>query len=140
MMQKILVVAVAIILLVVGIVALLEPLSAQPAQPAQPAQLAQDADEDLLHGLKPGEGRQLTLTYCALCHSATLVVSYRTTREGWDEVITRMQKEEGLWLFSIEDRTALLDYLEATQGPMDSEEPVRVTPWAEPLYKPNPIW
>ena len=137
MMQKVLVVAVAIILLVVGIVALIEPLSAQPAQAAQPAQ---DADEDLLHGLKPGEGRQLTLTYCALCHSASLVVSYRTTREGWDEVITRMQKEEGLWLFSIEDRTALLDYLEATQGPMDSEEPVRVTPWAEPLYKPNPIW
>ena len=137
MMQKVLVVAVAIILLVVGIVALIEPLSAQPAQAAQPAQ---DADEDLLHGLKPGEGRQLTLTYCALCHSASLVVSYRTTREGRDEVITRMQKEEGLWLFSIEDRTALLDYLEATQGPMDSEEPVRVTPWAEPLYKPNPIW
>ena len=137
MMQKVLVVAVAIILLVVGIVALLEPLSAQPAQPAQPAQ---DADEDLLHGLKPGEGRQLTLTYCALCHSASLVVSYRTTREGWDEVITRMEKEEGLWLFSIEDRTALLDYLEATQGPMDAEESVRVTPWAEPLYKPNPIW
>lgn len=136
-MQKVLVVAVAIILLVVGIVALLEPLSAQPAQPAQPAQ---DADEDLLHGLKPGEGRQLTLTYCALCHSASLVVSYRTTREGWDEVITRMEKEEGLWLFSIEDRTALLDYLEATQGPMDAEESVRVTPWAEPLYKPNPIW
>jgi len=134
MMQKVLVVAVAIILLVVGIVALLEPLSAQPAQPAQ------DADEDLLHGLKPGEGRQLTLTYCALCHSASLVVSYRTTREGWDEVITRMEKEEGLWLFSIEDRTALLDYLEATQGPMDSEELVRATPWAEPLYKPNPIW
>ena len=131
MMQKVLVVAVAIILLVVGIVALLEPLSAQPAQ---------DVDEDLVHGLKPGEGRQLTLTYCLLCHSASLVVSYRTTREGWDEVITRMQKEEGLWLFSIEDRTALLDYLEATQGPMDSEEPVRATPWAEPLYKPNPIW
>ena len=136
MMQKVLVVAVAIILLVVGTVALLEPLSARPAQPAQPAQ----PDQDLLHGLKPGEGRQLTLTYCALCHSASLVVSYRTTREGWDEVISRMEKEEGLWLFSFEDRTALLDYLEATQGPMDSEEPVRVTPWAEPLYKPNPIW
>ncbi len=137
MVQKVLVVAVAIILLVVGIVALLGPLSAQPAQPTQPAQ---DADEDLLHGLKPGEGRQLTLTYCVLCHSPSLVVSYRTTREGWDEVITRMEKEEGLWFFSIEDRTSLLDYLETTQGPMDSEELARVTPWAEPLYRPNPIW
>ncbi len=134
MTEKVLIAAVAIILLAFGIVALPEPRPAQPAQPAQ------DVDEDLLHGLKPGEGRQLIVTNCVPCHSTSLVVSYRTTREGWDEVITRMQKEEGLWPFSTEDRMALLDYLEATQGPRDSEELVRATPWAEPLYKPNPIW
>ena len=67
-------------------------------------------------------------------------MTYRTSREGWDEVITRMQTEEGLWSFTTDVRKALLDYLEVTQGPMDSEELVRATPWAGPLYKPNPIW
>ncbi len=125
-MRKVLIAAVAVVLLAVGIVALLE------FRPAP--------EDDLAQGLKPGEGRQLVLTHCVPCHSTTLVVTYRTSREGWDEVITRMQTEEGLWSFTTEDRKALLDYLEATQGPMDSEELVRATPWAEPLYKPNPIW
>jgi mono/diheme cytochrome c family protein len=128
MIQKILVATVALILFVVGIVVLLE------------LRTAQEVNQDLAQGLKPGEGRHLILTHCVPCHSTSLVVTYRTSREGWDEVITRMQTEEGLWSFTTEDRKALLDYLEATQGPMDSEELVRATPWAEPLYKPNPIW
>lgn len=128
MMQKILVATVAFMLLVVGIVVLLE------LRPDR------EGDEDLVQGLKPGEGRQLVLTHCVPCHSTSLVVTHRASREGWDEIVTRMQKEEGLWSFTTEDRKALLDYLEATQGPMDSEELVKVTPWAEPLYNPNPIW
>ena len=133
MMQRVLIAAVAIVLLAVGTVALLEFRSAPEAPDRRP-------EGDLVQGLKPGEGRQLVLTHCAPCHSTSLVVTYRASREDWDQVITRMQREEGLWSFTTEDRKALLDYLEATQGPMDSEELVRVTPWAEPLYKPNPIW
>ena len=92
-----------------------------------------------IQGLEPGKGRGLVLTHCGVCHSTALVVSFRASRVGWDAVITRMQQEEGLWGFSTEDREALLDYLEATQGPVSSGE-LPGSPWAQPLYPPNPIW
>jgi mono/diheme cytochrome c family protein len=97
-------------------------------------------ENGIVRGLKPGEGRDLVLTNCAPCHSTALVVSYRASRRGWDAIITQMQKEEGLWTFSAEDRNAILDYLEATQGPTDSAELAETSPWAQPLYRPNPIW
>jgi mono/diheme cytochrome c family protein len=131
MIRKLLIVAVAVALLAVGIVALLELF---------PAVDVAEQGGELVQGLKPGEGRQLVLTHCVPCHATSLVVTYRTSRQGWDEIVTRMQKEEGLWSFTTEDRKTLLDYLAATQGPLDSEALVRATPWAEPLYKPNPIW
>ena len=92
-----------------------------------------------IQGLQPGDGRGFILTHCTVCHSAALVVSFRANRAGWDAVITRMQQEEGLWGFSTEDREVLLDYLEATQGPVSSGE-LPGSPWAQPLYPPNPIW
>ena len=136
-MQKFLLAAVTLALLAVGIVVFFEAMAAReaPDGPAGPA-----GEDELVQGLKPGDGRQLVLTHCVPCHSTSLVVSHRATRDGWDEIITRMQKEEGLWSFSTEDRTALLDYLEVTQGAVDTEQLARVTPWAEPLYRPNPIW
>jgi mono/diheme cytochrome c family protein len=92
-----------------------------------------------VQGLMPGQGRGLVLTHCGVCHSTALVASFRTSREGWDAVITRMQEEEGLWGFTTEDREAMLDYLAATQGLVGSGQlPER--PWAQPLYPPNPIW
>ncbi len=85
-----------------------------------------------IQGLEPGKGRGLVLTQCGACHSTALVVSFRASRAGWDAVITRMQQEEGLWGFSTADR-------EATQGPVRSGE-LPGSPWAQPLYPPNPIW
>ncbi len=92
-----------------------------------------------IRGLEPGKGRGLVLTHCGVCHSTALVVSFRASRERWDAVITRMQQEEGLWGFSKEEREAILDYLEMTQGPVGSGG-LSESPWAQPLYLPNPIW
>ena len=91
-----------------------------------------------VQGLLPGRGRGLILTNCTVCHSAALVTAYHATREGWDAVITRMQQEEGLWGLTTEDRNQMLNYLTMTQGPATGSLPE--TPWAQPLYPPNPIW
>ena len=93
-----------------------------------------------MQGLAPGPGRDLVLMNCVACHSAALIVSNRMSRQRWDDAITEMQEEDGLWPFSDEDRSAILDYLEATQGPTDSAELAETSPWAQPLYRPNPIW
>jgi mono/diheme cytochrome c family protein len=91
-----------------------------------------------VQGLMPGQGRGLVLTNCGACHSTALVASFHTSREGWDAVITRMQEEEGLWGLTTEDREAMLNYLAATQGLTSSR--LSDSPWAQPLYPPNPIW
>ncbi len=96
--------------------------------------------QDLGKGLKPGEGRKLITTNCVACHSTALIVSHHMSRERWDKSITRMQEKEGLWPFSPEDREAILDYLESTQGPIEEAISSSDSPWAQPLYRPNPIW
>ena len=90
-------------------------------------------------GLEPGAGRGLVLTHCTVCHSAALIASFRASRARWDAVITRMQQEEGLWALSSDDRETMLDYLEMAQGPI-SLGGLAESPWAQPLYPPNPIW
>jgi len=101
------------------------------------------ASEAPIQGLMPGQGRALVLTNCTACHSTALVVSFRASREGWDTILTRMQEEEGLWSFPPEDREAMLDYLATTQGLGEGTSGAREfpeSPWAQPLYSPNPIW
>ncbi len=91
--------------------------------------------------LAGGPGRDLIVTNCVACHSLRVVVTSHMSRDEWDAAITWMQDKHHLWPFTDEDRLGILDYLEATQGPLDesddSEEP---GPWAEPLYPPNPLW
>ena len=36
-------------------------------------------------------------------------------------------------------RELVLDYLEETQG-LDEQEHGALSPWASPLYRPNPLW
>ena len=100
-------------------------------------------NEDLVEGLRPEKGRELVLENCVLCHSTAIIVSNHMSRERWDEAITWMQDEHNLWPLETNDRTLILDYLEATQGEsaLDADQfDVRSNPWAWPLYRPHPIW
>jgi hypothetical protein len=65
------------------------------------------------------------------------------SRNRWDEVITRMHNEHNLWPLEAGDRVLILDYLETTQGESafdDDQLNLQSSPWAWPLYRPNPIW
>jgi hypothetical protein len=91
--------------------------------------------------LKAGKGRELILANCLPCHSAAVIASTHQTREKWDLTITKMQKQNGMWPIVPSIRKQILDYLEATQPPSDPGlDKGKETPWANPLYRPNPLW
>lgn len=91
--------------------------------------------------LKEGNGRDVVLAMCMPCHSAAVIVASHRSRAGWDQTITKMQKQNGMWPIPAEVRGQILDYLEVTQPPSDPGlEKARETPWANPLYRPNPLW
>ncbi len=91
--------------------------------------------------LQPGPGRELVLANCLPCHSTAVIASSHLSRERWDQTITRMQKQNGLWPLTPDTRKQIVDYLAATQPPSDPGlEKGKESPWATPLYRPNPIW
>ena len=92
-------------------------------------------------GLKPAPGRQLVLGHCLPCHSTAIVAANHLSRERWDELIRQMQTKNGMQPISAETRKQILDYLEVAQRPEDAGlNAGKETPWAAPLYRPNPLW
>jgi len=108
------------------------------------AEAAKEAKPDALErqfGLKAGPGRELVLANCLPCHSTALVAANHLNRERWSEVITRMQEKNGMRSVDDAVRARILDYLETAQRPDDAGlNAGKQTPWAAPLYRPNPIW
>jgi len=105
------------------------------------AEAADDRNINLIEDLKPGKGRELVMAYCIPCHSTAVVTASHQTREGWDNTITKMQTQNRLWPIPAEMRRQILDYLAATQPPSDPGlEKAKESPWAAPLYRPNPLW
>ncbi len=90
------------------------------------------------HLLPEGEHRDLVVATCTACHGAALVASQRMDRKAWDETITWMQKTQALWELNGEQRGQVLDYLATHFGP--GEATTSDSPWAHPLYEPNPLW
>lgn len=91
--------------------------------------------------LKAAKGRELILANCLPCHSTAVIAASHQTREKWDLTITKMQKQNGMWPILPTIRKQILDYLEATQPPSDPGlDKGKETPWANPLYRPNPLW
>jgi hypothetical protein len=90
--------------------------------------------------LAPGPGREIVASVCTTCHSASLIVSARMSRKTWDSAITWMQETQGLGPLESDVRKAILDYLEKTQGVGGELAPEASSPWAYPLYRPNPLW
>lgn len=92
-------------------------------------------------GLKAGPGRELVLANCLPCHSTAIVAANHLKRERWAEVITRMQEKNGMRSIDEATRNKILDYLAVAQRPDDvGLNAGKQTPWAAPLYRPNPIW
>ena len=89
--------------------------------------------------LKPGEGRDVVWAACTQCHTADIILASHMSRKTWDTTITWMQETQGLVELEPDVRELILDYLEATQG-LDEAEEGGSSPWASPLYRPNPLW
>lgn len=98
----------------------------------------QSADEEA-DGLKPGEGREIVRAACTSCHTTEIIVAAHMTRRTWDTTLTWMEETQGLTKLEPAIRREILDYLESTQG-LEEEEDVAGSPWASPLYRPNPLW
>ena len=91
--------------------------------------------------LKPGPGREFVAANCIPCHSTALVAANHMTREQWDKTITTMQQVNGMWPLPAEMRERILDYLENAQRVEDKGlDAGKQSPWATPLYRPNPLW
>lgn len=106
-----------------------------------PLRAAEPQNTSAIQALKPGAGREQIQINCIPCHSTAVITATHATRERWDELITTMQQRHGLWPLVPTIRTQLLDYLAATQPPSDPGlDAGKQTPWAEPLYRPNPLW
>lgn len=90
-------------------------------------------------GLAPGEGREIVWAACTQCHTAEIIVASHMSRKTWDTTITWMQETQGLVELEPDVRQVILDYLEQTQG-LDEVDNEASSPWASPLYRPNPLW
>jgi hypothetical protein len=90
--------------------------------------------------LEPGEGREIVIAACTGCHNTDIIVSAHMGRKSWDATLTWMQETQGLAPLVPEVRKIILDYLEKTQGLADDEAEGTSSPWAYPLYRPNPLW
>lgn len=99
---------------------------------------AKAQDTGTILGLKPGTNRGLVLANCMNCHSPFLISAQHKTREQWEATLTTMKKH-GLWELPAALKDRVLEYLVETQGPLPDEGRAP-TPWAEPLYRANPIW
>lgn len=67
-------------------------------------------------GLTPGEGIELVLGNCTVCHSADIILQNHMSRKAWDKTLTWMQEEQGMWELDKPDRKMILDYLSKAQG------------------------
>ncbi len=66
--------------------------------------------------LAPGKGRDEVLGNCTVCHSESLILNNRMSRQRWDETITWMQDKQGLWELEPKLRKTILNYLAKHQG------------------------
>ena len=99
------------------------------------AQAGSSSDKNL----RPGEGRDLVSAACTLCHTAEIILASHMSRKTWDTTLSWMEQTQGLAELEPDIRERILDYLVETQG-LDAEAETGSSPWANPLYRPNPIW
>ena len=70
---------------------------------------------DTVSGLIVDEHFQLVRAQCTACHSAKLITQNSASREGWEQMIRWMQKDQGLWDLG-QNESLILDYLSEHYG------------------------
>ena len=78
---------------------------------------AQTQEVPDLKDFKPGEGREVVVEHCTICHDAGLITTAEMTRSQWERTVRVMVEEQGMIEPSEEIRKVILDYLEKTQSP-----------------------
>lgn len=88
-----------------------------------------DAGGIRLEDLPPGEGRDAVFYVCSSCHGLALVMAQRLSAARWDERITWMVTENGMFEPTPEFRGILVAYL-ASAFPEDAtDRPAYVNPF-----------
>lgn len=82
-------------------------------------QAATEPKIDTASGLVIAEHWQLVKANCTPCHSAAIVTQNRMSRETWLETIRWMQKTQGLWPLSTNEKP-ILDYLAKYYSPNET--------------------
>jgi len=123
--------------------------AADPAKPGPQPKTFQEANKEAarsakapvatIMGLKQAPGVEFVIANCIGCHSPRLIAQHHLSRERWESTLITMNKKHGLWKLSPDMKKKILDYLAANQGPLGDQE-FKETPWAQPLYRPNPLW
>jgi hypothetical protein len=75
------------------------------------------AQPDDFGGLPEGPGRAETYGNCVACHSTMIIRQQRLSRRTWDEVLTWMVEDKGMWEMTPDVRATVLDYLVEHFGP-----------------------
>lgn len=101
--------------------------------------------------LVEAEGVELVREYCLACHDDSYIISMNVPRDAWDDTLVLMLGM-GMPPLDPEVHEKVLDYLEETQGAASSEDgtdPAEpggardaadfASPWATPVYHPNPL-
>lgn len=72
---------------------------------------AQNDAIDPATGLIIATGFETVKIHCTICHSAQFITLQRGDRDTWLAMIRWMQRTQGLWEFSAEVETTIVDYL-----------------------------
>lgn len=96
---------------------------------------AQNDSIDPETGLIISTGFEEVKLHCTICHSAQFITLQRGDRDTWLAMIRWMQRTQGLWQFSPEVETTILDYLADNYppGPASRRPSLKHT-----LLPPNP--
>ena len=70
-------------------------------------------------GLAYGPGFTKVKSVCLSCHSSALIIQNKATAEGWDQMLTWMQRTQGLPPLGT-DRKVIVNYLATYYGPVES--------------------
>jgi hypothetical protein len=83
----------------------------EEVQQTEPLPIAMDS----LTGLVVAEHFELVRAQCTVCHSAKLITQNNASKDGWEQMIRWMQKDQGLWDLG-ENEDHILNYLSQYYG------------------------
>ncbi len=68
-------------------------------------------------GLIIDEGYIAVQQHCSTCHSLSLIVQNKASRQGWIDTLHWMQKKQGMALLDEKSEISILNYLTKNYGP-----------------------